>query len=335
MTSHRITAVTSTTLDRSAPPQPRTTPAVGPGLPTPPRRADAKQPRAGLRRLAAAAAVLVAVISTGPSLPAAALPGVKFLDHHGKVLRAIQLIPIYWGSTWTAVRAPNPTADQITTATRTMLAGSYLTGLAQYRGIGHGFLRGSAVITTSDPPGRFTEKQVRSFLDRQLDAGTVPQPDPDNQTLYVVVMPTGTISAGNGFDGEHNYYTHHGRRIHYAWTAKSGRLDSATRILSHEIVEAATDPEGTGFSGVAGTCDQDGWCEIADACSTTSILDSITVWSYWSNEAGRCVATASPPPVSPGHQPGIGERPAAPNGGNTCRRGRPIEPSAHEAASVT
>jgi hypothetical protein len=263
--------------------------------------------------LAAAAAAILAVISTGPSLPAAALPGSgKFLDHHGKVLRAVQLFPIYWGSTWTAVRAPNPTADQITTAARTLLTGSYLTGLAQYRGIGHGFLRGSAVITTSDPPGRFTEEQVRTFLSSQLDAGTVPQPDPDNQTVYVVIMPTGTISADSGFDGEHNYYTHHGRRIHYAWTAKSGSLDSATRILSHEIVEAATDPDGTGFRGIAGACDQDAWCEIADACTGTAVVDGITVWPYWSNQTGGCVATTMPTPGSPGHQPGIGGRPAAP-----------------------
>jgi hypothetical protein len=261
--------------------------------------------------LAAAAAVLVAVISTGPSLPAAALPGVKFLDHHGPVLRAVQLYPIYWGSTWTAVQAPNPTADQITTVTRTMLTGSYLTGLAQYRGIGHGVLRGSAVITTSDPPGRFTQEQVRSFLDRQLDAGTVPQPDPDNQTLYVVVMPTGTISADSGFDGEHNYYTHHGRRIHYAWTANSGSLDSATRILSHEIVETATDPEGTGFLGIPGACHQDAWCEIADACPGTSVVDGITVWPYWSNQTGGCVASAVPTPGSPGHS---SLRPARPIG---------------------
>jgi hypothetical protein len=139
----------------------------------------------------------------------------------------------------------------------------------------------------------------------------VPQPDPDNQTVYVVVMPTGAISADSGFDGEHNYYTHHGRRIHYAWTAKSGSLDSATRILSHEVVEAATDPEGTGFLGIPGACDQDAWCEIADACPGTAVVDGITVWPYWSNQTGGCVASAVPTAGSPGHQPGIGGRPAA------------------------
>jgi hypothetical protein len=252
------------------------------------------------------------VISTGPSLPAAALPeSGKFLDHHGPVLRAMQLYPIYWGDAWTAEPAASPTADQITTATRTMLASSYLTGLAQYRGIGQGFLRGSAVITTSQPPARFTEDQVRTFLSSQLDAGTVPQPDADNQTVYIVIMPTGARSADTIFMGEHNYYTHHGRRIHYVWTADSGSLDSATRILSHELVESATDPEGSGFRGVAGACDQDAWCEIADACTATSVLGGITVWSYWSNQTGGCVVTAVQPAGSPGHQPGIGGRPAA------------------------
>jgi hypothetical protein len=343
MTSSRLAALTSTKLDGPPPPQPGITPAVGPSLPTPPHRADAKQPRARLRSLAAAAAVVVIVISTGPSLPAAAFPGsVKFLDHDGPVLRAMQLNLIYWGSAWTAERAPSPTADQITTATRTMLASSYLTGLAQYRGIGQGFLRGSAVISTSQPPVRFTDGQVTGFLDSQLAARTVPEPDADNQTVYIVIMPTGVISADSGFAGEHSYYTHHGRRIHYVWTADSGSLDSATRILSHEVVESATDPEGTGFRGAADACDQDGWCEIADVCSVTSTVDGITVWPYWSNQTGGCVAPGMPPQGSlGGHQPGVGERPAAARRSLTSARligvayagPRPVLPAVLEVAS--
>jgi hypothetical protein len=248
--------------------------------------------------LAAAAAAVVAVISAGPSVPAAAFPGsVKFLDHHGPVLRAMQLYLIYWGGAWAAEPAPDPTADQITDAMRTMLAGSYLTGLAQYRGIGRGVLRGSAVITTSQPPPGFTNRQVTGFLDSQLDAGAVPQPDADNQTLYVVIMPTGAYYGPAFALGIHAYYAHHGRRIHYVWAAASARLDLATSTLSHEVVESATDPEGSGFRGVAGACDQDGWCEIVDVCSATSVLDGITVSSYWSNQTGGCVVPAGDQPL--------------------------------------
>jgi hypothetical protein len=218
----------------------------------------------------------------------------KFTDNGGPVLQVAQIFLIYWGSAWTASPAPTPSADQVTNACRTMLASSYMTGLAEYRGIGRGFLRGSAVITSSNPPASFTDTQVANFLDGQLTAGTVPGPDVDNQTLYCVVMPKGVSSSGSGFIGEHTYYTRSGQRIRFAWITNSGSLAGVTSILSHEVVEAATDPEGSAILGVTGTCSQSGWCEIADICSTTATLDGVTVQSYWSDRAGSCVVPAWP-----------------------------------------
>lgn len=253
-----------------------------------------------LRKLATgAAAALAILVSSEPNLVAAAAPvplsgSVRFLDHHGPVLHAVQLHLIYWGSAWTATGVVSPSPDQITTAMRTVMAGPYLTGLAQYRGIGGGVVRGSTVITMSDPPERFTDEDVTSFLDAQLDAGSAPGPDPDNQTVYVVVMPTGIHSGDTTFVGEHNYYTRHGQRIHFVWTADSGSLASATRIMSHEVVESATDPEGSAILGVSGTCSPGGWCEIADICPATGVVDGITVEAYWSNLAGGCVVPTSP-----------------------------------------
>jgi hypothetical protein len=262
---------------------------------------DARSNRPGpaLRKLAAgAAATLAIVVSSGPPLAAAApVPPTgsgRFLDQHGAVLRAAQLQLLYWGSAWTATGVLSPSPEQITTAMRTVLAGPYLGGLAQYRGIGRGVVRGSMLITTSDPPDRFTYEDVTSFLDARLDAGSVPGPDRDNQTLYVVVMPTGIHSSKAGLAGEHNYYTRHHQRIHFAWTADSGSLASATRIMSHEVVESATDPEGTAILGVPGTCSPGGWCEIADICPATGVLDGVTVEAYWSNLADGCVVPTSP-----------------------------------------
>jgi hypothetical protein len=68
-----------------------------------------------------------------------------------------------------------------------------------------------------------------------------------------VVVPVG-ISAGGyryEFDGEHDCYTRHGQHIHFAWTADSGSLAGATRVLSHELVESITDPEGNAIRGVS------------------------------------------------------------------------------------
>ena len=174
------------------------------------------------------------------------------------------------------------------------MARAYFPGLAQYRGIGRGFLRGSAVITTSNPPSGFTDQQVASFIDGELNSGTIPGPDIDNQTLYCVVMPAGVAASNTSFIGEHTYYTRSGQRIHFAWITNSGSLASLTTIISHELVESATDPEGTAWLGVAGTCSQGGWCEIGDVCSSTSQLDGVTVQSYWSNQAGACTVPAWP-----------------------------------------
>lgn len=218
----------------------------------------------------------------------------KFVDNGGAVLQVTQLFLIFWGNAWTANPPPTPTSGEITAACRTMMASSYLTGLAQYRGIGRGFLRGAAVVTASDPPNGFTDDQVATFLDGQLNAGTVPGPDVDNQTLYCVVMPQGVDSSNTSFIGEHTYYTRSGQRIHFAWITNSGTLSRITTIISHEVVETATDPEGSAFLGVAGTCSQGGWCEIGDVCSSTSTLDGVTVQSYWSDQAANCVVPAWP-----------------------------------------
>jgi hypothetical protein len=218
----------------------------------------------------------------------------KFVDNNGPVLQVTQLFLVYWGSAWAANPPPTPSAGQVTAACSTMVASSYMTGLAQYRGIGRGFVRGSAVITTSNPPNGFTDSQVSNFLDAQLNAGTVPAPDVDNQTLYCVVMPKGINPSNASFIGEHTYYTRSGQRIHFAWVTNSGNLAALTTIISHELVESATDPEGSAFLGVAGTCSQSGWCEIGDVCSSTSTLDGVTVQSYWSNQAGACAVPAWP-----------------------------------------
>jgi hypothetical protein len=267
------------------------------------------------RSVAAVAAALAAVLSSGTTLTASAADRParsgawsvtdpsgrhdRFVDRHGLVLPNPQLYLIYWGGAWGA--APTPAAAQVTDAVRALMASPYLTGLTQYRGSGRGALRGSMLVASSDPADGFTDKQVAEFVDDQLAAGTVPGPDPDNQTVYGVVMPTG-ITPGFATWGKHNYFARSGQRIHYAWFTNVGDLGSITGIVSHELVESATDPEGGGFRGVKGTCDEPGWCEVADICeSTLSTVDGITVDAYWSNRDNDCVAPGSvaPKPVEP------------------------------------
>jgi hypothetical protein len=259
------------------------------------------------RSVAAVAATLAAVLSSGATLTASAadqptgsgawsvtapsaLSG-RFVDRGGLVLPNPQLYLIYWGGSWQA--APTPTATEITDAVGTLMASAYLTGLTQYRGSGRGGLRGSALVASSDPVDGFTDKQVAEFVDDQLAADTIPGPDSDNQTVYGVVMPTG-ITPGFATWGKHYYFERSGQRIHYAWFTNVGDLGSITGIVSHELVESATDPEGSGFRGVNGTCDEPGWCEVADICeSTLATVDGITVEAYWSNRDNHCITPGS------------------------------------------
>jgi hypothetical protein len=218
----------------------------------------------------------------------------KFVDRGGPTLQVIQVQLVFWGAAWGGTPAPTPSAAAVTSAVNRMLKSSYMLGLAQYREVGRGFLRGATTVTASNPPSSFTDSQVSSFIRGLISAGTVPGPDVDNQTLYCVVMPQGTSSSGS-FVGEHTYYTDSsGRRVRFAWITNNGNLNSVTRIISHEVVEACTDPEGSAITGVAGTCSQSGWCEIGDICSSTSVLDGVTVQSYWSDKAGACVVPTWP-----------------------------------------
>jgi hypothetical protein len=67
-------------------------------------------------------------------------------------------------------------------------------------------------------------------------------------------------------------------------------LDRTTWIMSHELVESLTDPEGNAIVGVSGTCEQSGWCEIADICDSTVVVSGVAVSTYWSEQADKCVA---------------------------------------------
>ena len=259
---------------------------------------------ADLRKVVAGIGIaLITLLYTSASATADAIPtpgSVRFVDHGGPVLKAAKVDLVYWGSTWIASGSSYPTPDQITAAIGTLLAGPYLSGLAQYRGIQPAVLRGSTVITSSDPPAGFTDRQVRDFLNRQVEAGAVPgEPDRVQQTLYVVVLPATTHAAGDSpFVGEHNYYTRHGQQIHYAW-ADIASLFTATQIISHELVESITNPEGSAILGVAGTCRQDGWCEIADVCPDPLLVDGVAAAPYWSNQEGACIAPARASAAAP------------------------------------
>jgi len=223
-------------------------------------------------------------------------PSTTFTDNGGPVISNVHVQLIFWGSAWSG--AASPTAAQVTNAVQTILNGSYMTGLSQYRGIGRGLLRGTSMITTSNPPNPFSDTDVANLIASCLNAGAIAEPDEDTQILYCVIMPVGVRSTNPSFVGEHTFFTYthfelpfdfDNDRAHYAWVTNNGSLDAITTIFSHELVESATDPEGSAILGVPGTCSQSGWCEIGDVCNSTGVLNGVRVQSYWSQRDRACV----------------------------------------------
>jgi hypothetical protein len=109
-------------------------------------------------------------------------------------------------------------------------------------------------------------------------------------------MPTGVLST-TGFAGEHfsSSISGYSNQAHIAWVTNNGTLSSVTTIFSHELVESVTDPEGTAVTGVPGTCNQSGWCEIGDICNATGMVNGVVVQSYWSDEDQACVIPTTYP----------------------------------------
>jgi hypothetical protein len=212
---------------------------------------------------------------------------INFTDQNGAVIQFVRVYLIFWGSAWAS--NPTPTTAQVTDAINRIVSGGYLTGLSQFRGIGQGYVLGSTTVTSSNPPSGFTDANVSTFIKGLIGAGTIPDLDADNQTLYVVYMPKGISASNSGFIGEHTYYTNSGgRRVHFGWITNNGTLSSVSIISSHEIVEAMTDPEGSAILGDPGTCAQGGWCEIGDVCGSSGTVNGASVQSYWSQTDKAC-----------------------------------------------
>ena len=213
------------------------------------------------------------------------------LTGSGPVLQHVQVFLIFWGSAWNA--NPDPSAESVANAVVRILFGPYMSGLAQYGGIGGGRLIGWKIIPNPDPPSPFSDAQVQTFVRDQLTAKALPQPSHDNEILFAVIMPHLLLGSDPNAIGEHGFVFFNGLRVPYAWVMNDG-LSYVTTVFSHELIEACSDPNlnTTLIKGGAGSAcpNTDGKnCEIGDVCSSTDLVVGVTVQSYWSAKDNACV----------------------------------------------
>jgi hypothetical protein len=198
-------------------------------------------------------------------------------DGGGLVLDNVHVELIYWGAGW------NNNAGlqtSMTNAVDSLLAGPYLSGLSQYRSnLASGAHVGTVTITSSSPPSVFTNGDVVGFLQNSINSGAVPSPANDSRLLYVVVPQPG---SSNNYLGFHSYNYSTQGKFHYAWTIDDGTLDTFTYNFSHELLESASDPEGTAIQVYPPNYSS--WNELADkeAQKYSYRLNNLLVNSYLS-----------------------------------------------------
>eukprot|EP01126_Amoeba_proteus_P057384 TRINITY_DN72_c0_g2_i13.p1 TRINITY_DN72_c0_g2~~TRINITY_DN72_c0_g2_i13.p1 ORF type:complete len:480 (-),score=61.85 TRINITY_DN72_c0_g2_i13:120-1559(-) len=152
-----------------------------------------------------------------------------------------------------------------------------------------------------------TEGSVFAEMAKQISKGTLPPGDVN--TLFVSVFPSNypPPGIGNCDDGCGIHMLRGNINIAFhpdfsSTLCKDGCLTGVTTnssldglkvTISHELVEAITDPNPGGnspgwYSTVSGTG------EVADMCTGTDLVNGHYVQQWWSQTLGECVTTHTP-----------------------------------------
>jgi len=234
-------------------------------------------------------------------------PGTAFSAGPAQTLTNVHVQLVFWGAWWNS----NPLATQVTNALGNLLTGPYMTYLAQY-GVHRGDIRGTTFVADSEP-GTFSFSSVGNFLVNLLDDGRLPEPDEGWPIVFAVIMPVnsafqgvsppdtlpltlGAVSQVNGQNGfiiwnDYDLGDVDNDPAYFLWTGNDGTLNFITTVLSHELVEIATDPNGG--DGVRQAGCSGGSCQIGDVpivCQNwCDVVRGVRAQAYWSQLDGNGV----------------------------------------------
>jgi hypothetical protein len=253
---------------------------------------------------------------TFPVAPHAPLPQVGNLG--GAVLSAPTIRPIFF--------ANDPDEDDIKSFLVELAAGSYWPATTSEYGVGKPLLQ-SPVTGTTVSSSTIADSTLQLLLATNMSSTSAPWGAADPSTIYLFVLPPGLSVNADGaiccrdFGGYHNEANVNGVEVPYAVACTCpdffgpgwSQLDERTVAMSHELVEAATDPfprsdpafYGANQANLAWTLVTGG--ELADMCVVQPDIFTVptggkyVVQKSWSNEAARlgrdpCVPAAATPP---------------------------------------
>ena len=201
---------------------------------------------------------IVPIIPAGaPEAVVGLAPTTHLTYHNGPVLTAVEVVTIFWGQAWTQA-AQSGLIPQLNAFFDLILTSSLMDLMAEYsvpgQAIGHGSRIATATITASEPgggTGQISDAQIQQALQGFIAAGTVPATTAN--TLYFIYLPPGVDSTLGGAQSCQvfcGYHSHINGSIFYAvepFLDCAGCIfgqviDSLTKVSSHELCEAITDP---------------------------------------------------------------------------------------------
>ncbi|HET6882973.1 MAG TPA: DUF4214 domain-containing protein [Pirellulales bacterium] len=234
----------------------------------------------------------------------------------GPVINNVAVETVFLGTAWTTDPTLQQNAAQLDQFFGYLTNSSFMDLLAQYGTpqagpIGQGSFSGQVNIAQNDwQRSTISDPTIQNVLNSQILSGTVPQPD-SNQLLFVFTPPNIVVSQGGtrsngyptGFAGYHNSFVDSaGQLVRYAVIPDPIGNDQVpglttfqqqTEASSHELAEAVTDPDGTGWWDNSN--DATSGYEIADFANIntdTVYLNGYAVEEVLSNAAGGLAAPA-------------------------------------------
>ncbi len=248
------------------------------------------------------------LVAVPVSVPA---PGSRRLTYHGgPTIRQPRIVLVQFGQFWDDVAKLDRHAKML-------IEDGYLSALGPY-GSGVGTFLGS--VQAPALSGQLLDSQVQQVLERLIAGHTLPAPDANS--LYLLIMSVGlTVQFDGGTQRScHEFCSYHsmyrradGTPVYYG-VQSSTRCNACnqgdaytafTMVLAHEIAEACSDPEGSGWYEDTHPDGTPSGEENADITAWTELAygpedDPIAVQGYWTNETGnafgRYVAPALPQP---------------------------------------
>lgn len=242
---------------------------------------------------------IVPLISPQEVSAFSAAPTAHLTYHGGPVLTSVRVQTLFWGTAWQ--RPPQSALIvQLGKFFDFILQSSLIDVLEQYGSISHGEYLSAVKLTTPSLESTISDAQVQQALQGWIESQAVTQPN--SNTLYFIYLPPGVVSTSGGessckaYCGYHN---HINSQIFYAVEpylncagCEFGRgiFDSLTKVSSHELCEAITDPAlNAWFDSNTGD-------EIGDICNgSVATLGGFVVQGEWSNSQNACVVKPRAP----------------------------------------